>query len=155
MLALCGTAETAEEGRRRIAAALDDGSALERFAEVVTAQGGDARVLEDPLLLPRASVEVFRAQASGQLAYADVRALGLAIAALGGGRRVLSDSIDHAVGLVAMRAAGEEVSAGEALFEIHHREGRGLEAARAHLRRAFELGAAGEPTPLIASRLAI
>ena len=155
MLALSGTAATPELGRGRIAAALDDGSALERFAGVVTAQGGDARVLEDPTRLPRASVETWRAEASGHLAYADVRALGLAIAALGGGRRVLSDSIDHAVGLVALRAPGEEVGAGEALFEIHHREGRGLAAARAHLRRAFELGAAGETTPLIASRLAI
>jgi pyrimidine-nucleoside phosphorylase len=155
MLALCGVVATREEGRRRIAAALDDGSAMERLAKVVAAQGGDARALEDTTRLPRASVETLRAESSGQLAYVDVRALGLAIAALGGGRRVPSDSIDHAVGLVALRAAAEAVSAGEALFEIHHREGRGLDAARAHLRRAIELGTAREPTALIASRLAI
>ena len=152
MLVLCDVAGTAEEGRARIAGALDGGAARERFAAVVEAQGGDPSALDRPTLLPRVDVEVLRAANGGSLNYLDVRELGLAIAALGGGRRLLEDEIDPAVGIVAACAAGQSVTAGDALFELHHRDGRGLERACAHLSCAYEIGESAGLGPLVLSR---
>ncbi len=153
MLADAGVVADAAEGERRVARALDDGSGLERFRAVVAGQGGDPRVVDDPGLLDAApDREVFAAPADGHLAYADVRALGWAVVALGGGREQLQDAIDPAVGLVALRAAGEEVRRGEPLFEIHHRAGRGLERARELLAGAVRVGPPFEPAPLVRAR---
>jgi pyrimidine-nucleoside phosphorylase/thymidine phosphorylase len=117
---------------------------------VVEAQGGDAGALEDRSRMPRApDVAEWRAERGGHLRYLDVRELGYAVCALGGGRARLGEEIDPAVGLVFPVPEGAAVSNGEVLVEVHHRGGRGLERARAHLRRAALVGEPFEPAPLI------
>jgi len=150
LLRLGGLARDEREGRAKIAAALDGGAALERFARVVAAQGGDAGAIEDDARLPMApDVEVLAAPQSGALAFGDLRELGLAVTALGGGRRALGDRIDPAVGLVLLRVAGDEVRAGEPLLELHHRSGHGLAEARARVVGALRIGAPAPLTPLV------
>ncbi len=154
MLALVGSEPDPAAGSRRIARALDDGTAREAFARMVEAQGGDTRALDDRSRLPRApDLELRRAPASGCLAFRSVRAMGHAVSALGGGRRRREDEIDPGVGLVMLREAGEEVLRGEALVEIHHREGRGLEEARSLLDEALDVGEGPGPGPLLRARL--
>ncbi|MCZ6598161.1 MAG: thymidine phosphorylase [Planctomycetota bacterium] len=150
MLAAVGEAD----GEEKIARVLDDGSALEVFACVVAEQAGDPRCLEDPGLLPRVTaIDPVAAERDGVFGYADVREVGRAVVALGGGRTRLEDAIDPAVGVVCLRQAGTKVGAGDELFLIHHREGRGLAEARAHLTRAIEIGPTGELSPLVLARL--
>ena len=156
MLALTGTAAGRDEGVARIGDKLDDGSALELFGRVIEAQGGDPGCLEDVGLLPSTpDVEPLRAERSGALHFADVRALGQAVCALGGGRVKLGDPIDPTVGLTFPRSEGEAVAAGDALVEVHHAGGRGLEEALAHLRRAVtvEEREPRAPEPLVLARL--
>jgi pyrimidine-nucleoside phosphorylase len=153
LLRLGGLARDEAAGRARIAAALDDGTALERFVRVVVAQGGDARALEDEARLPAApDVERLAAPASGALAFGDLRELGLAVTALGGGRRALGEQIDPAVGLLLLRDAGDVVRAGEPLVELHHRAGHGLAEARARVLSAVRVGGAPSRTPLVLAR---
>jgi pyrimidine-nucleoside phosphorylase/thymidine phosphorylase len=141
-------------GAERIARALDDGSALERFARAVEAQGGDPVCVEDPGRLPRVSgVEPVAARAAGYLSYRDVRDVGLALAALGGGRRRPEDPLDPAVGVVCLREAGSRVEAGDELFLVHHRRGRGLEEARALLERAVAITGSAGLAPLVLGRV--
>ena len=155
MLADANVAEDATTGAARIGVALDNGSALSVFREVVAGQDGDPDVIDEPAGLPSVSErEVFEASAEGCLAYADVRELGWAVVALGGGRQRLDDTIDPAVGLLALRSAGDEVRRGEPLFEIHHRASRGLERAREHLQRAIAIGPPVTPAPLVRARFA-
>src|SRR6202011_3971052 len=52
MLQFAGTAD-ALAARGRLEQGLSDGSALRKFAEVIEGQGGDARVVDDPSLLPQ------------------------------------------------------------------------------------------------------
>ncbi len=138
LLAAAEASPDSTAGEARIATALDNGSALTRLAAMVEAQGGDPRYVTGETALGRApDVEEVRATQPGRLLYADVRAVGRAVVALGGGRRILTDEIDHAVGVVARRGAGERFAAGDPLFEVHHRDGRGLEDARRHLRTAL------------------
>jgi thymidine phosphorylase len=154
LLHLCHSASSAEDGARRIAAALDDGRALAVFRKTVAAQGGDPRAVDEPELLPRApDVEIVRAARSGVFSYTDVRRLGLAICSLGGGRVQLGAAIDLAVGLVFLRRAGERVNQGDELMRIHHRGGHGLEVARAHCGAAFTLDGGSRTTPLVLARI--
>jgi pyrimidine-nucleoside phosphorylase len=154
MLRLCGNVATLEDGKKRVASAIDSGRALGVFELILREQGGDPRVAKDPSLLPRApDVDPWKAEHDGTLSFADVRAIGHAINELGGGRTKVTDEIDPAVGLVWRKAAGEAVKRGDVLCEIHHRGGRGLDGCRALLARGARVGAPVDRTPLVRAHL--
>ena len=99
--------------------ALTSGRAAEHFARMVAGLGGPADVLRNAQL-PSAPVQVdLPAPRSGMLAAVDTRALGLAVVALGGGRRRASDAVDPRVGLSHCLPLGSMVRAGEPLLRVH------------------------------------
>ena len=115
------------EARRRVEAAVADGSAYAMYERWVRAQGGDP----DPAVLPKAAFvsEVFAPEAGYVQALAALP-VGLAALHLGAGRREKDAPIDHAVGVVCLKKRGDEVEAGEPLAEIHAAdEAAGAEAA--------------------------
>lgn len=128
--------------------ALESGAALEKFRAFLEAQGGDPRVVEDPALLPFAPAEPFLSEEAGVVQEVDALEVGLAVLALGGGRRKKGEAIDHGVGVELLKKPGERVERGEALALVHHR-GRGREEAFSHLHRAFRLGEGAAPLPLV------
>lgn len=146
MLRLAGVAATLEEGEAQIVAALDDGRALARFAEIVQAQGGDPRVCEDPWsVLPRAPlVEPLLATASGTVLSLDALQVGLAAVRLGAGRSRAEDEVDPAVGFALLKKPGDPVQAGEELALIHARTAAQVAAARRDLGAAYVIGE-GQP----------
>jgi thymidine phosphorylase len=129
-----GGIEGAEPAR-----ALDSGAAAERFGAMVAALGGPADLLERPDdYLPKApvTVEAFPDEA-GVLNAVDVRAVGVAIIGLGGGRARETDAIDHAVGLTEIAAPGERVGPGERpLARVHAADEATASSASAALRAA-------------------
>jgi thymidine phosphorylase len=128
LLTLAGLSATEEEGAARAQKAIDDGSGLEKLAEVVAAQGGDARQIEDTGRLPTAPVrEVVAASRTGFIAAIQAERIGIASVSLGAGRRHKGDPIDHAVGLVLLAKVGDYVKAGAPLIEVH---ARSIEQAR-------------------------
>lgn len=154
LLERVGLAATLDEGRQRIAQVLDNGHARTLFEVVVRAQGGDPGIVRQPSRLGSAPcVDPYRATRSGRLGFADVRRVGLAVAALGGGRVHVTDVIDPHVGLVWHKQAGDEVRAGETLCEIHHRNGKGLGECQAHLTAALLWDA--PVAPLVRCRLRV
>jgi pyrimidine-nucleoside phosphorylase len=113
--------------------ALDDGRAAERFRTMVSAQGGDERVLDDPwAVLPRAPVvRAILAERAGSLATVNAEEIGRASAALGAGRSKKGDRVDPAVGIVVRSKVGDHVDRGEKVGEVHARdEASADEAAR-------------------------
>ena len=153
VMALAGEAEG--EAEEMIAEALSSGRAMDRFADMVVALGGPPDMAEDwRTHLPQAPVlgDVL-AREAGHVAAMDGEALGLAVVALGGGRRVETDRIDPAVGLSDVVAHGQWVDKGQPLATIHaHDEGTAEQAARAVL-AAVTLGEAPEPLALIRERI--
>jgi pyrimidine-nucleoside phosphorylase/thymidine phosphorylase len=122
--------------------ALESGAALEKFRAFLEAQGGDPRVVEDLDLLPLApQVAEVRAEEAGEVAEVDAYRVGLAVLALGGGRRKKGEAIDHGVGVEVLKKPGERVERGEPLFLVYHRH-KGLEEATLHLKNALRLGPA-------------
>jgi thymidine phosphorylase len=156
MLLLGGTATDVPSARQRLEAALADGSALRRFAQIVAAQGGDASVVEDPGRLPRPSaVREVRADRGGVLAVLDAEQVGLAAVELGAGRSRKEDRVDPAAGVLLRKRRGDEVRAGEVLAELHAADGARLDAGEARLRAAVAFS--DEPPaaqPLVLERLA-
>jgi pyrimidine-nucleoside phosphorylase/thymidine phosphorylase len=156
MLLLGGVATDVPSARQRLEAALADGSALRRFAQIVAAQGGDASVVEDPRRLPRPSaVREVRADRAGVLAVLDAEQVGLAAVELGAGRSRKEDRVDPAAGVLLRKRRGDEVRAGEVLAELHAADAARLDAGEARLRAAVAFS--DEPPaaqPLVLERLA-
>ncbi len=110
---------------------------------MVTALGGPSDLLERPDdHLPSAPVTIeAHAERDGVVAGIDVRAVGLAIIDLGGGRRREDDAIDHAVGFTEVAAPGERVGPhGRPLAIVHARDEDAAAHAAAAIRAAFSVG---------------
>ncbi len=146
----------AGRARTRLESALADGSALRRFAEVIEAQGGDARVVDDPGRLPRPRLRrEVRAARSGIVAQLDAELVGLASVDLGAGRARKEDAVDPAAGLLLRRRAGDPVRAGDVLAELHAATDARLDAGEARFRAAVAIGEAPPPrADLVIDRIA-
>jgi pyrimidine-nucleoside phosphorylase len=144
MLILGGAARDAADAQIKMAAAIANGSALEKFREMVAAQGGNAGVIDDYALLPTAKNRVaLRAPAGtgGFVAEVDALKCGQAIMALGGGRAAVTDNIDHAVGLADLIKIGEPVAPGTLLCTVHVNDDAKGARAEALLRSAIKFSA--------------
>lgn len=155
MLILGGVEQTEEAAFARCVRAIKNGSALTKFRELVEAQGGDPRIVDDPSRLEVApDVAVLEAETAGYLAATDCRAIGNAAVVLGAGRNKMTDSIDHGVGLEMLVKIGDRIEPKQPLVRIIHRGGKGLDECLARLRKAFVIQS--EPVaapPLIYERL--
>lgn len=99
--------------------ALDDGSALAKFAAMVEAQGGDPRFIDDPLLLPQPGAQIdVRADRAGTVAAVDAAEIGRIVLELGGGRRAVTDKIDPAAGVCNLVQRGETVANGDRIMTL-------------------------------------
>ncbi len=78
----------------------------------------------------------------GFVASIDVRAVGLTVVELGGGRSRAADEIDPAVGLTELAPIGAEVGPDAPLARVHARETDQAEAAVRRLRAAYRLDGA-------------
>jgi pyrimidine-nucleoside phosphorylase len=154
---IAGNVATSEaEARHKLAAAIADGRALRKFAEIVEAQEGDARCLEDPgrLPQPRLRREV-HAERSGFLVSLDAGEIGLAAVELGAGRARKEDRVDAAAGLLLRKRRGDEVRAGETLAELHGASEARLDAGAARFAKAVCMGdEPPAPQPLLLERIA-
>jgi pyrimidine-nucleoside phosphorylase len=132
--------------------ALDDGSALERFRLMIEAQGGDPRVVDDPVtLLPSAPVVLsLEADRAGTIASMATEEIGLASGALGAGRMRKDDPIDPAVGIVVRCKIGDALEVGQPIGEVHARDDAGARAAARRVLDALVLGEGPvSPPPLV------
>lgn len=156
MLLLAGVAKDAGEAREKLAATIRDGSALEKFREIVVAQGGDGRVCDDAAaVLPRAKFTVeARASRAGFVREVDAMAVALGALRLGAGRIRAEDTVDHAVGFTRLIKVGERVESGGVLGVVHANDEAKLDEARAWLEDAVAIGdEAPAAEPLIVERI--
>ena len=119
--------------------AIDSGEALERFRQMVEAQGGDPRVADDPWsVLPRAAVvRPVLSDRAGTLATVDAEALGHASVALGAGRMRKGDPIDPSVGIVMRSKLGQHVDHGATIGEVHAADTAAADRASASILAAL------------------
>jgi pyrimidine-nucleoside phosphorylase len=131
-----------EGGRERLDRAIESGDALEKFIEVTIAHGGDPKMIEDPLLLPRAQQEgVVAAPYDGYVSQCDALTIGSAGVRLGAGRAKMDDTIDPGVGISVMAKLGDRVSAGDPLAVVRYSD----DARWAEQRQQLASAWSGEP----------
>jgi len=133
---------------------LRDGSALRKFAELIVAQDGDPRVIDDPQRLPAAPVQrPVTTKVGGYVARADALEIALAGKALGAGRDRKDAKIDLAVGVVLAKKVGDPVAAGEVLAVIHARTADDAAKVTERVAAAFTVASAARPRALLLRRV--
>jgi thymidine phosphorylase len=134
------------------AVALQDGSAMDVWRAMISAQGGD---LSAPLPVARETHEVV-ADASGYLTKLDALSVGMASWRLGAGRARKEDSVQFGAGIQWHVGHGEKVTQGQKLFTLHTDEPGRFESALEVLTQGYEIGAESEIShrlPLIIERI--
>lgn len=141
MLLLAGVFDAKEQALEGIQNSLDRGLALEKFKDIIRAQGGNPAVVEDTGLLPTArwSAQI-TAKDSGFIQSIDTELIGLASVSLGAGRSRKEDAVDYSAGLIVKGKIGDYVQAGEPLAEIFYNDQTMGEPARDIILSAFTFG---------------
>lgn len=141
LLATTSLAQTAEAGRARLEACLANGSAAERFAQMIAGLGGPADFIENSAKhLPVANViEPVFAVDAGNVARIDTRDIGIAVIELGGGRRSVSDRIDPSVGFSGLARIGDAVGPDRAIGTVHAASRADAERAKQGLRALYHI----------------
>jgi pyrimidine-nucleoside phosphorylase len=141
-----------EEARGRAARALSSGEAAEAFRRMVTSQGGNPQVVDEPdSILPRAPVVApVKADRSGFLAAVDAEAIGRIAANLGAGRAQKEDRIDPAVGLTLVVKVGDQVDRGDEIGTVHARDDVAAQDAAGRVLSSLQLSEEPvSPPPLV------
>jgi len=146
--------KSVDEGRVLAQELVASGEALEKFRQGISLQGGDARVVDDYSVLPRAShhTEV-QSSASGFLAATNCMEFGVALAMLGGGREKKEDKIDPGVGLEFHKRIGDRVAAGQTLVTIYYNSDTKLAEAKQRIRESFQISDQQPPAKKLIRRL--
>src|SRR5438445_10667602 len=114
MLIQGGIEKNTKKARKKLETAIESGLAAEKFEQIIEAQGGNPKAVEDPSVLPQAlAVEVYAAPRTGVVQRVEPRTIGRAIIPLGGGRRTVEDTIDPTAGFVITAKPGDKVLEGE------------------------------------------
>jgi pyrimidine-nucleoside phosphorylase len=141
MLMLGGIARSDKDAWRLMRESIASGAALQRFKEIVEAQGGDPHIVEDRSLLPSSPVTgEFVASRDGFVTEVAPRTIGYGIIALGGGRRTIEDVIDPGVGFLIDVKPGDAVRRGDVLATVRAKDSKGLNTGLGVLEEAITIG---------------
>lgn len=141
MLKLGGAVKSYEEGKNRLEKILQEGTAFNKFKEMITAQGGNLEVIDRPELLPLAKhCTKIKADISGYIQKIDSRLLGESAMLLGAGREKKESEIDLSVGIILKKKVGSKVNINEDLAEVHYNDSEKLKEAKNKLFSSFVIG---------------
>ena len=119
---------------------LQNGSALAKLHALISAQGGDARYVDDLELLPKAhNIESVKANKSGYIKAINAQNVGEACVILGGGRSKKGDPIDPAVGVMVNAKIGDKVVMGQSIFDVHFNKPEVIQDAIDKLKDAIDI----------------
>lgn len=140
MIHLGRAADSIEEAREVAQTRLLDGSGYKKLKEVITAQGGNAQVLDRFELLPNATGmrEVYSPR-SGYVSAVDAELIGRASQMIGAGRDLKDDAIDPAVGVILEVKVGQKVESGGVLCRIYYTGEDRVEDAAEQVEDAFRI----------------
>jgi len=151
MLLMGRVAKNDRDARRKLEAAISDRSGLRVMRQIVDAQGGDPRCVDDPNRIPRASRVVnVVATKRGFVQRIDALGLGLLGVAMGAGRTRADQKVDPVVGIVLTKVVGDKVAVGETVCELHLAKSHDEKVFGERALAAFHIGGAAPPSaPLV------
>lgn len=134
--------------------AIDDGSALNKLCEMISAQGGNAGVVDDFSLFkqPKHTVEI-SSEREGYIEHTDAEKIGLASVILGAGREKKGDPIDSSAGIVLKKKTGDRVEKGDTLAIFYTDDESKIEEAKREFFEAFTFGNKKPPAQKLIYRI--
>lgn len=140
MVLLAKKASSLEEAREMLMESITSGKALEKFKDLISAQGGDASYIDDTSKFEKAKYIVpVVSEKSGYVKRINAENIGIVAMELGAGRATKESVIDLAVGIVLNKKRGDYVEAGEALAYIHSNHEEKIEKAKNDIIKNYEL----------------
>lgn len=119
-----------DDAKLRAQNILNCGAAYEKFKEWISAQGGDARLADNPELFPKAEFEYeIKATRDGYISKMNAELIGNAAMELGAGRRTKDDKIDHTAGIILHKKSGDSVRAGDTLATLYTNSSQEIDTA--------------------------
>jgi pyrimidine-nucleoside phosphorylase len=138
MMISAGLVEKVNEAIPFLREKISSGNALGKFKELIGAQGGDSRVVDDYGYLPRAQKAVdIEASEGGYVNEVNALKIGMISLKLGAGRSVLGGSIDPAVGVSDLVKIGDEIKAGQIICRLHGNDENLLAVSCEEIKSAF------------------
>src|SRR5215813_10061126 len=148
MFVLGNAASNVDRGRRLYDQLIESGAALAKMRDVIRAQQGDANVVDNYDLLPRASHQQhLLSSEAGYVQAIDTEAIGHASMLLGAGRAKLDTEIDLGVGLTVHARIGDKVERNSPLVTIHFNDAERAGEAANDIRSAYKIGPAPVDPP--------
>lgn len=139
MLLLGKKSESLSSARIMAEDALNSRRALEKFRQLVIAQGGDVSFVDNPEKLPTAEFKmVVKTERCGYLSQVYAQTIGETAVDLGAGRTKKSDQIDLGVGILVHVKVGDHLEKGDLLFTIFSKNSEDAEKAKACLKGALK-----------------
>jgi thymidine phosphorylase len=139
MLLVGGLVQTLDDGLRRVEEELRTGRGLDKFVEIVKAQGGNPSVVEGAGLPRSRFSKVVTAARDGFVARIDTEGVGTAAMLLGAGRLRVEDAIDSGAGLVVHKKVGDEVRRGDPLVTLQYNDVARLADAEHRILQSYTL----------------
>lgn len=151
-LARKGSMETCQALAEQV---LADGSAFRAFKKMVTAQGGDASVLDHLDTFHIAAYEEnVLSPADGYITFMDTEQCGIASSLLGAGRETKESTLDYSAGICLKKKTGDKVQKGDVIAILYTSSKEKIPQAKERFLNALTFGtAAPEPKPLILARI--
>ena len=147
ILMLADAAASETEAVEKMKACVANGSAKQKMAEFVEAQGGDASNVWDTELFPKASREIeVPALQEGYVNQIQAESVGAACMMLGGGRETKDSDIDLSVGIYLNKKVGSYVKKGEPIAMVYANDSQKGEDAAAQIQSAYGISAE-KPAP--------
>ena len=140
MVLAANKADTVEQARQMLEKTIQDGSALAKLSQFITAQGGDGDMVYHPEKLPKADmIEEILSPLTGYVEHIECDEIGICSLILGGGRETKESDIDLSVGIVLHKKVGDAVKEGESLATIHANDKQKLEMAKERFIKAYTI----------------
>ncbi len=133
-----GLYETQQEAKEALKELVKSGKALEKFKELISAQGGNSDIVDnyDLFELPQYKVEC-QSKKNGYVHNIDAYKIAYACKLLGAGRDRKTDPIDYSVGIYLNKKSGESVNKGDILYTIYSNDSEKTKVAQKYCDEAF------------------
>ena len=120
MIFLGGKASSINEGIEISKSLIENGTALNKFYEIVKCQKGNTKFIDKPEKYPKSKfIELVVAPRSGYISKMDNFQIGIAAMELGAGRKTLDDKIDHKAGIIFKKKISDFVKKGDIITELY------------------------------------
>ena len=140
MLQLAGKGNNIEENKLKMLENIENGSAYNKFKEMVQNQGGDISYLEDTTKFEKAKyISAIVTEKTGKVKDINAEEIGKLACYLGAGRINKEDKIDSSVGIVLNKKIGDEVIEFDFLAYIYANDEEKLKEAERRILEIYKI----------------